>query len=95
MGSEAFRNVENQIGYCGIWCGSCPGGNGVSMEFTKKYEDFVKKSQLEKWAPKTFDFSEFMKGLAAIQTMPSCTGCLKGGVTQPAKSEPVLQRRKS
>ncbi len=94
MGSESFRNVKNQIGYCGIWCGSCPGGNGVSMEFTKKYEDFVKKSQLEKWAPKTFDFSEFMKGLAAIQTMPSCTGCLNGGGNPTCKIRTCASKKK-
>lgn len=79
MGSEAFRNVKNQVGYCGIWCGSCPGGNGVSIELTRKYDEFVKKNQLEKWAPRTFSFSEFEKGLAAIQAMSSCVGCLKGG----------------
>ncbi len=76
---KPFDNVKNQIGFCGIWCGSCVGGNGVSIELTKRYEEFVKKGNLEKWAPKTFDFQEFMKGLASIQVMPLCPGCLKGG----------------
>jgi hypothetical protein len=69
MGTKPFENVRNQIGFCGIWCGSCPGGNGVTIELTKKYEEFVKKNNLEKWAPKTFEFKEFMKGLVAIQTI--------------------------
>ena len=94
MGSEAFRNVKNQIGYCGIWCGSCPGGHGVSAELTKKYADFVKKSQLQKWAPKTFDLSEFMKGLSAIQTMPSCAGCLKGGGNPTCKVRTCASKKK-
>ena len=79
MEGEPFENVRNQIGFCGIWCGSCAGGNGVSIELTKRYEEFVKKCNLEKWAPKGFDFKEFMKGLASIQTMHLCPGCLRGG----------------
>jgi len=79
MTGKPFENVKNQIGFCGIWCGSCAGGNGVSIELTKRYEEFVKKGNLEKWAPKTFDFKEFMKGLASIQNVHPCPGCLKGG----------------
>ena len=25
MEAKAFENVEDQIGYCGLWCGSCVG----------------------------------------------------------------------
>ncbi len=79
MKAKPFNNVKNQIGFCGIWCGSCPGGNGVTIELTKRYEEIVKKYSLEEWVPKDFDFKEFMKGIASIQTMPMCPGCLKGG----------------
>ena len=34
---------------------------------------------LEKWAPREFDYKEFSKGLASIQGIPVCPGCLKGG----------------
>jgi len=74
-----FQNVRNQIGFCGIWCGSCAAGNGAIIELTRKYEEVVKNHNLEKWAPKTFDFKQFMKGLTSIQVMPSCPGCQKGG----------------
>lgn len=79
--TEGFENVKNQIGFCGIWCGSCLGGNDAILELTRKYEQIIKRSQaaLEKWAPKEFDFNEFMKGLASIQAMPLCPGCKKGG----------------
>ncbi len=79
--TEGFENVKNQIGFCGIWCGSCLGGNGAVLELTRKYEQIIKRSQhaLEKWAPKEFNFNEFMKGLAYIQAMPLCPGCKKGG----------------
>lgn len=77
--NRPFDRVKNQIGYCGIWCGNCPGGNGVTQELTKRYEEFVKLSQIEKWAPKDFDFGEFMKGLGSIQSMSLCPGCMEGG----------------
>ena len=79
MGTEAFENVKKQIGYCGIWCGSCVVGNGTLRELTKKYETIIKNYDLEGWAPKDFDFKEFAKGLTSIQAMSLCPGCLKGG----------------
>jgi hypothetical protein len=79
MATAPFENVKNQIGFCGIWCGSCSGGNGSIIELTRRYEETVKENNLEKWAPKGFDSKEFMKGLALIQTTSSCPGCRKGG----------------
>lgn len=81
MEEEAFENVKNQIGFCGIWCGSCTGGNGATQELARRFETISKsaKHQLEKWAPKEFNFEEFMKGLACIEAMPLCPGCKKGG----------------
>jgi len=76
MGYEA---VKDQLGYCGIWCGSCPGGNGAVVKLTRLYEEQVKKNNLEQWGPKNFDFKEFMKGLSSIQKISLCPGCLKGG----------------
>jgi hypothetical protein len=74
-----FDNVKDQIGACGIWCGSCVAGNGVLQELTKRYNTIIKDYDLEPWAPKDFDFKEFAKGLQSIQNMPLCPGCLKGG----------------
>jgi hypothetical protein len=78
MNAEAFENVKNQIGFCGIWCGSCVVGNGALRELTKRYEEVIKAYGLKEWGPKDFNFQEFMKGLISIQTMPLCQGCLKG-----------------
>jgi len=72
-------NVKDQIGCCGIWCGSCVAGNGVLRELTKRYEKIITSYDLEQWAPKDFDFKEFANGLKSIQKMPVCPGCLKGG----------------
>ncbi len=94
MKVDAFENVKNQIGFCGIWCGSCPAGNGVTVELARRFEEMAKKQKLEKWVPKNFDFQEFMKGLASIQAMPLCPGCQKGGGNQTCKIRTCAQNKK-
>ncbi|MFC2165706.1 DUF3795 domain-containing protein [Acidobacteriota bacterium] len=79
MEKKHFENVKNQIGACGIWCGSCMAGNGVLQVLTQKYAKIITDYGLEQWAPKDFDFEEFKKGLSSIQEMLLCAGCLKGG----------------
>jgi hypothetical protein len=76
---EAFENVKDQIGHCGIWCGSCAVGNGSLRELTKQYLEIIEKHGLEHWAPKNFDFKEFRKGLVSVSDASFCSGCLKGG----------------
>ena len=78
MKAEAFENVKNQIGFCGIWCGSCAVGNGVLRELTRRYAQIIQMYGLEDWAAKDFDFRDFARGLASIQAMPLCLGCLNG-----------------
>lgn len=85
MKNKPLENVKDQIGFCGIWCGSCAVGNGVLAELTKRYEEVINKYGLEGWAPKDFDFGEFKKGLSSIQSVPPCPGCLKGGGNQECK----------
>ena len=74
-----FENVKDQIGYCGIWCGSCVAGNGVLQELTERYDKMIRDYGLEQWAPKDFDFKEFIKGLQSLKKMPLCPGCLNNG----------------
>ncbi len=79
MKEKAFENVREQIGFCGIWCGSCVAGNGTLRELTKRYEGVIGAYGLEEWASNDFDYQEFSKGLTSIQNIPLCPGCLKGG----------------
>ena len=79
MFTGTFEKVRDQVGFCGIWCGSCAAGNGAILEVTRRFEEVVKNYNLEKWAPKEFDFKEFTKGLKCIQAIPLCSGCRKGG----------------
>jgi len=77
--TDAYLNVKSQIGYCGIWCGSCVVGNGVLRKLTSEYEIVIKNYGLKEWAPRDFNYDEFMKGLTSIQIMEPCIGCMKGG----------------
>jgi len=94
LSAEPFVNVKNQIGYCGLWCGSCIVGNGTLKELTKRYEEFIKGYGVDEWGAKDFDSNEFMKGLASIQALPICQGCLKGGGNDQCKIRPCASQRK-
>jgi hypothetical protein len=94
MQSQSFANVKNQIGHCGLWCGSCIVGNGTLKELTKKCEALIKGYGIDKWGATNFDGNEFMKGLASIQAIPICKGCLKGGGNNECKIRPCASNRK-
>lgn len=94
MEAKAFDNVKNQIGYCGLWCGSCIVGNGSLRELTKRYEHIISGYGVDEWGAKGFDSKEFMRGLASIQALPICTGCLKGGGNDACKIRPCASSRK-
>jgi hypothetical protein len=76
---KVFENVQDQIGYCGIWCGSCIVGNGTLKELTKRYKGIIKDYDLPKWGPRDIDYSIFLKGFESMQNITLCSGCLKGG----------------
>jgi len=74
-----FKNVQPQIGYCGIWCGSCVVGNGTLQEVAKKFKKTLGGYGVLKWCPGTFDRAEFLLGLDTIAKIHLCPGCLRGG----------------
>jgi hypothetical protein len=91
---ESFKNVKDQIGFCGIWCGSCVVGNGVLRELTGRYEEVIQAYGLQEWGPKEFDFKEFMRGLRSIREMPLCQGCLKGDGRPNCEMRACASRKK-
>jgi len=91
--AKAFENVKNQIGYCGLRCGSCIVGNGTLKELTKRYEQLIKGYGVNEWGAKDFDSKEFMKGLASTQNLPTCIGCLKGGGNDECKIRPCASEK--
>ena len=76
---EAFENVRDQVGVCGIWCGSCVVGNGTLRELTRKYRELITVYSLDEWGPKDVDYKELLNGLESIENAPLCSGCLRGG----------------
>ena len=76
---EALENVKDQVGFCGIWCGSCVIGNGTLQALSRKYKAILRDYGLSEWGPKDFDYGEFSKGLASLERVPVCRGCRLGG----------------
>ena len=81
METKAFENVRNQIGRCGIWCGSCVVGNGALRDLSKRCEHIIGGYGVDRWGAEDMGVNgqEFMKTLQSIQNIPICRGCLKGG----------------
>jgi hypothetical protein len=77
--TDAFDNVKDQIGCCGIWCGSCVVGAGVFTELTRRYKELVTSYGIGHWGPQDVDYPQFFRALESIQEAPACPGCLKGG----------------
>lgn len=93
MDTKAFENVKGQVGFCGIWCGSCVVGNGALRELTKQYERIIGGYGVDDWGAKDFDGKEFRKGLTSIQNLPICVGCRKGGGNDECRIRPCAVSR--
>jgi hypothetical protein len=77
----------NLIGYCGIYCGTCPGYTQVPANLAKELRAELKKGKFDKVAdflakmPAFGAFKSYKQGfelLGAISKM-RCKGCRKGG----------------
>jgi hypothetical protein len=75
----AFENVKDQVGFCGIWCGSCVVGNGTLRQLSEKYGHLVKAHSLDEWGPADVNWDEFFRSLGSIAAVSVCPGCRKGG----------------
>jgi hypothetical protein len=76
---NAFQNVFDQVGFCGIWCPSCAVGTGALMQLANRYRDMCESHGLGHWGATEFEYQEFLKGLECISGLSVCPGCLKGG----------------
>jgi len=75
----SFQNVRGQMGCCGIWCGSCIVANGALNALAREFEAILDGYDILTWGANDFDPGEFRKGLASLQSLPSCPGCARGG----------------
>jgi hypothetical protein len=79
MDRSALDSVFDQVGFCGIWCGSCAVGTSALMEIAGRYRDLCESHGLGHWGAGGFDYGAFLKGLDSISHLAGCPGCLKGG----------------
>ena len=77
--SEAFENVKDQIGVCGIWCGSCVVGNGALRELSSRCKETIEGYHLPEWGPKDVNYDELFRGLESMASIPACAGCRRSG----------------
>jgi hypothetical protein len=91
---NAFENVKNQIGRCGIYCGSCAIGNGTLRELARSLEHVYRSYGVHHWGPKDYDTENFLSGLKSIRGVPFCQGCLKGGGKEDCELRACVRARK-
>jgi hypothetical protein len=57
METTAFENIRNQIGRCGIWCGSCVVGNGALRDLSKRCEHIIGGYGVDEWGAEDMGFN--------------------------------------
>ena len=77
--SPAFKNVKNQLAYCGLWCGSCLVGNGTVSDLARDCRKAITDYGVADWGPKNVDYPKLLEGLSVLGSMEPCVGCLRGG----------------
>jgi Protein of unknown function (DUF3795) len=77
--SPAFKNVKNQLAYCGLWCGSCLVGNGTVNDLARDCRKALTDYGVDDWGPKNVDYPKLLEGLSVLSSMEPCVGCLRGG----------------
>lgn len=84
MLKEAFDQVKDQMGPCGIVCAACDLGNGTVAETALKLLEYLKMYAVSSWAPAVpgggdVDFDRLDQALNWVQTYTRCFGCGQGG----------------
>ncbi|MEE9509476.1 MAG: DUF3795 domain-containing protein [Candidatus Bathyarchaeia archaeon] len=84
MKEEAYNNVKDQAGPCGITCGTCVLGNGTIAETAEKTKEHITGYGIKEWAPmvpggKDINWIETEKTMDWMSQYATCAGCEKGG----------------
>jgi len=75
----AFENVRNQIGCCGLWCGSCAVGNGSVARVARGLRDLLTAYDVPNWGTLDLSWESFLDAVTSLEGTISCVGCRKGG----------------
>lgn len=81
---ESPFDVENQVGPCGITCGTCLLGNGSVASSVKTTLDYIKMFGIKEWAPLVpeggnLNWEETERTLNWMIKYAYCAGCEEGG----------------
>jgi hypothetical protein len=81
---ESPFNVKDQVGPCGITCGTCFLGNGSVAKSAKTTFDYINMIGIKEWAPMVLggsdlDWEDTEKALNWMTNYAFCEGCEKGG----------------
>lgn len=84
MLKEAFEQVKDQMGPCGIACANCELGNGTVAETANNLKQKLQAYGVSAWAPQVpggsnIDFTQLNKALDWVHTYTRCCGCERGG----------------
>ena len=91
---EVYENVKQQIGYCGLWCGSCAVGNGTISRLGKELKQMVTGYGVTSWGPKDINYDDLITALSTLESKVSCKGCRKGGGNDSCKMRGCAQKKK-
>lgn len=75
----AFDRVRDQIGYCGLWCGSCAVGNGCIGELGAGLRELLIAYDVSDFATVGTGWEPFLEALGSLKRAVACPGCREGG----------------
>ena len=87
VNDKAYKNVKEQIGYCGLWCGSCAVGNGAISQLSRQLKQIVTGYGVKSWGPKDINYDDLITALSTLESKINCKGCLKGGGNDADESQ--------
>ena len=91
---KAYKNVKEQIGYCGLWCGSCAVGNGAISQLSKQLKQMVTSYGVKSWGPEDINYDDLITALSTLESKLDCKGCCKGGGNEACKIRECVQKKK-
>ena len=91
---KAYKNVKEQIGYCGLWCGSCAVGNGAISQLSKQLKQMVTSYGVKSWGPEDINYDDLITALSTLESKIDCKGCRKGGGNETCKIRECAQVKK-
>jgi hypothetical protein len=77
-------NVKNQVGPCGITCGTCFLGDGIMAKTMAEADKYINMSGIKEWAPMVpggaeINWKAAQNALSWMQKYAYCAGCEQGG----------------